>query len=236
MTSLHCILFDLDGTLLDTLPDLAFALNSVLMEEGRDPLAESVIRQTISYGAPGMVKLAFGEHQDKEEFARRTARLREVYSDNLNAHTRLFAGMEETLRNIEARNLKWGVVTNKRRYLTLPLLERLGLLPRMACVVSGDDTTRGKPNPDPLWLACRTAEVDTCNCAYIGDAKWDIEAGRRAGMMTVVACYGYLAPEDSPTEWGADRQIQQPAELLEVLVDVLPPLTVGDPSPAGIIG
>ncbi len=233
---LHCILFDLDGTLLDTLPDLAHALNGVLMEEGRDPLAESVIRQTISYGAPGMVKLAFGDHQDKVEFARRTARLREIYSDNLNAHTRLFPGMDEILRNIEARNLKWGVVTNKRRYLTIPLLERMGLLTRAHCVVSGDDTTRGKPNPDPLWLACRVANVDTCKSAYVGDAKWDIEAGRRAGMMTVAACYGYLAAEDSPREWGADRYIDQPVELMDVLSDVLPPLTVGDPLPAVVIG
>ncbi len=234
--TLHCILFDLDGTLLDTLPDLAYALNGVLVEEGRDPLAQSVIRQTISYGAPGMVKLAFGNQQDKVEFGRRTARLREIYSEHLNEHTRLFPGMEEILRNIEARNLKWGVVTNKRRYLTLPLLERLGLLSKAACVVSGDDTTRGKPNPDPLWLACRVAEVDTCKCVYVGDAKWDIEAGRRAGMLTVAACYGYLAPDDDPREWGADRYIDQPPDLMEVLMDVLPPLTVGDPSAADVIG
>jgi len=234
--TLHCILFDLDGTLLDTLPDLARALNGVLVEEGRDPLAESVIRQTISQGAPGMVKLGFGEHQDKVEFARRTARLREIYSDNLNAYTRLFPGMDDILRNIEARNLKWGVVTNKRRYLTVPLLERMGLLTRAHCVVSGDDTTRGKPNPDPLWRACRLAGVDTCKCVYIGDAKGDIEAGRRAGMMTVAACYGYLAPEDDPRHWGADRYIEQPGDLMDALADVLPPLTVGDPIPVSVIG
>jgi len=234
--SLDCILFDLDGTLLDTLPDLAFALNTVLEEEGRGPLSESVIRQTISYGAPGMVKLAFGETQGKEQFATRIARLREIYSQHLAERTRLFRGMDQVLGNLEARSLKWGIVTNKRRYLTLPLLERLGLLPRAACVVSGDDTTRGKPNPDPLWLACRSASVETSNCVYIGDAKWDIEAGRRAGMMTVVACYGYLAPEDNPLEWGADRMIDQPAELPQTLEDVLPPLTVGDPCRGNVSG
>lgn len=220
--TLQCILFDLDGTLLDTLPDLALAVNTVLTEEGRQPLAEAVIRMAVSDGAPGMVRLAFGEDQDKEDFARRMARLREVYLDHLTDRTRLFPGMETVLEDIESRGLKWGIVTNKRRYMTIPLLRELGLLARTAAVVCGDDTPLGKPNPQPLWLACREAGVEATRCVYIGDAVRDIEAGRRAGMITVAVGYGYLAPEDKPEHWGADHLIEQPGEIHSLLEGWLP--------------
>ncbi len=222
--SLQCVLFDLDGTLLDTLPDLAYALNAVLADEGREPLAESVIRLAVSDGAPGMVRLAFGEDQDKEEFARRMAMLREIYLDHLTDRTRLFPGMAELLDQIEDRHLKWGVVTNKRRAMTIPLLQRMGLLARTACVVCGDDTPLGKPNPEPLWLACRSAGVEASRCVYIGDARRDIEAGRRAGMLTVAVRYGYLAPEDHPETWGADIVVDQPSDLAFALWEALPAL------------
>jgi len=222
--TLQCILFDLDGTLLDTLPDLALALNTVLAEEGRHPLAESVIRMAVSDGAPGMVQLAFGDDQDKEDFARRMARLREVYLQHLTDRTRLFPGMAELLEMIESRGLKWGIVTNKRRYMTVPLLRRLNLLDRSAAVVCGDDTPLGKPNPEPLWLACRQAEVEPSRCVYIGDARRDIEAGRRAGMATVAVRYGYLAPKDHPETWGADVVVDEPADLPFTLWEALPAL------------
>ncbi|BCX88385.1 N-acetyl-D-muramate 6-phosphate phosphatase [Methylomarinovum tepidoasis] len=220
--TLQCILFDLDGTLLDTLPDLALAVNTVLAEEGRQPLAEAVIRMAVSDGAPGMVRLAFGEDQDKEDFARRMARLREVYLDHLTDRTRLFPGMETVLEDIEGRGLKWGIVTNKRRYMTIPLLRELGLLARTDAVVCGDDTPLGKPNPQPLWLACREAGVEATRCVYVGDAARDIEAGRRAGMITVAVGYGYLAPEDKPERWGADHLIEHPGEIHSLLEGWLP--------------
>ncbi len=220
--TLQCILFDLDGTLLDTLPDLAFAVNTVLTEEGREPLAEAVIRMAVSDGAPGMVQLAFGEDQSKEDFARRMARLRAVYLEHLSDRTRLFPGMAAVLEDIEGRGLKWGIVTNKRRYMTLPLLRDLELLERCAAVVCGDDTPLGKPNPEPLWLACQEAGVEATRCVYIGDAPRDIEAGRRAGMGTVAASYGYLAPGDKPEDWGADRVIDDPSGIHALLEDWLP--------------
>lgn len=223
--TLQCVLFDLDGTLLDTLPDLAYALNAVLRREGREPLAESVIRLAVSDGAPGMVRLAFGKEQDKEEFARRMALLREVYLDHLTERTQLFPGVAGLLDEIERRGLKWGIVTNKRRAMTIPLLQQMGLLARVACVVCGDDTPLGKPSPEPLWLACRLAATESSRCVYIGDARRDIEAGRRAGMLTVAARYGYLAPGDHPETWGADIVVDDPSDLSFTLWEALPALT-----------
>ncbi|GAB6066843.1 phosphoglycolate phosphatase [Methylothermus subterraneus] len=219
MNRLRCILFDLDGTLLDTLPDLAFALNTLLSEEGRRPLPLAAIRPAVSHGAKALVRLGFGEVQDEAVVHRRVNRLLAVYRQHLADRTRLFAGMDEVLERIEAQGKKWGVVTNKRRFLTLPLLERLGLWQRAACVVCGDDTRQGKPHPEPLWLACQIASVEPGACAYIGDAKTDIEAGRRAGMRTLAAGYGYLAPDDRPEDWGADAIVAEPSQLVRWLRD-----------------
>ncbi len=230
MKRLRCVLFDLDGTLLDTLPDLAFALNTVLAEEGRELLPLEAIRPAISHGAQGLVRLGFGEGQDEPARARRVARLLGIYQQHLADQTCLFDGMAQVLEEIESRDMVWGVVTNKRRCLTLPLLERLGLLQRAACVVSGDDTLRGKPHPEPLWLACRMASVDPAECIYVGDAERDIEAGRRAGMRTLAACYGYLASDARPERWGADALVDKPGQLIcllrEGLLSALPPRVV----------
>lgn len=217
MKQLRCIFFDLDGTLLDTLPDLAFALNQVLRDEGRESLPLPLIRPSISHGAPGMVRLAFGEDQDHDDFARRMARLREIYQAHIADNTRLFDGMEEVLESIENHGLAWGVVTNKKRHMTQPLLERLGLHQRLACVIAGDDTLQGKPHPAPLWLACRTAGVAPNHCVYVGDHQRDIEAGQRAGLGTIAAVYGYLAEDDDPSQWGADAIIEKPLDLLQWL-------------------
>ncbi len=217
MKRLRCILFDLDGTLLDTLPDLALALNIALAEEGRQPLPLEAIRPAVSHGAKALVRLGFGEVQDEADSGRRLARLLEIYQQHLADHTRLFAGMAEVLETIESQARLWGVVTSKRRCLTLPLLEQLGLLQRAACIVCGDDTLYGKPHPEPLWLACRMASVDPAECVYVGDAERDIEAGRRAGMRTLAARYGYLAADACPERWGADAVVDEPAQLARLL-------------------
>ncbi|WP_022949238.1 HAD family hydrolase [Methylohalobius crimeensis] len=214
MSGLRCILLDLDGTLLDTAPDLAFALNAVLTEEGREPLPLATVRPAVSHGARGLIRLGFGE--DGDASARRMDRLISVYRKHLADRTRLFDGMAEVLQEVESQGMTWGVVTNKRRDLTLPLLDRLQLRERAACVVSGDDTSRNKPHPDPLWLACRQAGVDPAHCIYVGDAERDIEAGRRAGMGTVVARYGYLAPDARPEGWGADALVETPRQLSRI--------------------
>lgn len=217
MRELRCVLFDLDGTLLDTLPDLAFALNTVRAEENLEPLPLEAIRPAISHGAQGLVRLGFGEGQDEAAVQRRVTRLLSVYQQNLADRTRLFDGMAAVLESIESRGRLWGVVTNKRRDLTLPLLRRLGLLGRAACVVSGDDTPHAKPHPEPLWLACRKAQVEPSECVYVGDAQRDIEAGHRAGMRTLAALYGYLTADSQPEHWGADGLVESPSQLVHWL-------------------
>jgi phosphoglycolate phosphatase len=139
------------------------------------------------------------------------------YVERVAEHTRPFEGMEQVVDAIEQRGLRWGIVTNKRRKFTDPLVERLPLAQRAGCVVSGDTLERAKPHPDPLLHACRTLGVEPRRCLYVGDDRRDIEAGRSAGMRTVAAVYGYLPDDDDPARWGADGSIDRPKDLLDWL-------------------
>lgn len=212
--TLHTVLFDLDGTLLDTAPDLAHALNRVREEEGEPPLPFARIRPVVSHGSTGLLRLGFGLAPGGARFERLRRRLLEIYQGHLAVDTRLFPGMEEVLGGIEALGLRWGVVTNKPGWLTEPLLAHLDLLPRMACVVSGDSIAQRKPDPAPMLHACTLAGCDAGGCVYVGDAERDIQAGRSAGMRTVVAAFGYIEPGHDPRTWGADAIVDTPAELL----------------------
>ena len=211
---IHTVLFDLDGTLLDTAPDLAYALNRVLAEQGRGPLPHERIRPKVSHGAKALVKLGFGLEPDDEGYATLRQRLLDIYRANLARETHLFPGMDTVLRVIERRGLNWGVVTNKPAWLTDPLLDSLNLTPRAACIVSGDTTPNSKPHPEPMLHACQRAGSPPKEVLYVGDAPRDIEAGRNAGLRTVVALFGYLEPHDRPETWGADGSIERPEDLL----------------------
>jgi phosphoglycolate phosphatase len=206
------LLFDLDGTLADTAPDLAQALNRLLEEHGREPLPFERIRNQVSNGSTAMVRLGFGEHP---RFEALRERFLELYAENLDLESRLFPGMETLLAFLERSGLQWGVVTNKPAFLTDPLMRRLGLEQRAACVVSGDTTAERKPHPEPLFHACRIAGVTPADCIYVGDAERDIEAGRAAGMDTLVALYGYIEPDLDPQDWGACALINEPREILD---------------------
>ena len=206
------VLFDLDGTLADTAPDLAYALNGVLTEQGRAPLPLEVIRPAASHGGIALIRCGFGEDHPEEEALR--LRLLDIYQANIARETRLFPGMAEVLTGIEARGLNWGVVTNKPAWLTEPLLEALGLSRRTACIVSGDTCEQRKPHPLPILHACRQAGAEARECLYVGDAERDIEAGRRAGTRTLTALFGYIGENDRPQDWGADALIEQPREIL----------------------
>lgn len=214
-TKIRTVLFDLDGTLLDTAPDLAYALNRVLEQNDRSPLPYSNIRPAASHGTIALVQLGFGIEPENDEFENYRKQLLDVYSDNLSRETRFFPGIEKLLENIEQRDMNWGIVTNKPGYLTEPLLEELGLSTRPACIVSGDTTPQRKPDPQPMLHACHLAGSQTEQCLYIGDAQRDIEAGKNANMWTLVALYGYIAESDTPLEWGADGAISHPDEILE---------------------
>jgi 2-phosphoglycolate phosphatase len=211
------VLFDLDGTLLDTAPDLAKALNFVLQANGLAPLPYEKIRPVVSHGGAALISLGFGLPPDDPDFDARRQELLEYYKNNIAEHTRLFPGMEEVLDYIESHDLSWGVVTNKPGWLTEPLLDILKLRERAAGIVSGDTLNERKPHPAPLLHACKLTGTDPKNCLYVGDAERDIQAGHNAGMPTLVAMFGYLLENDRPETWGADALIERPADILDWL-------------------
>ena len=213
-TETRTILFDLDGTLLDTAPDLADALNTVLVENQRSPLPLDDIRPAVSHGGVALVRLGFNMERSNPAFEDLRERLLEVYRENISRRTQPFPGISELLDSIEQRGLNWGIVTNKPGWLTEPLLQDLDLFNRAACVVSGDTLDERKPHPAPMLHASRLANSRPEQCVYIGDARRDIEAGNNAGMQTLVALFGYLQEEDEPRNWNASSMIEQPQDLL----------------------
>ena len=215
--SIRTVLFDLDGTLLDTAPDLADALNAVLVENRREPLPDVEIRGVVSHGGMALIRLGFGIEPDDPDFEPLRQRLLDNYQANIANRTRPFPGMAELLDELERRGLNWGVVTNKPGWLTDPLLRELDLYDRAACVVSGDTLSERKPHPAPMLHACIQAGSLPGQCVYVGDAQRDIEAGRNARMHTLVALFGYFMADDRPLEWQADGSIDRPQDLLDWL-------------------
>jgi len=211
----RAVLFDLDGTLADTAPDMADALNRLRGEQGLGPLPYPVIRPRVSHGGVALVRLGFGLEPDDPRFEPLLLRFRDLYRADLASRTRLFDGMEGLLGELEGRGLPWGIVTNKPAWLTGPLLEAMGLDRRAGCIVSGDTTAHAKPHPAPMQHATGTLGVDPRHCIYVGDAERDIQAGRSVGMVTLIAGFGYLGDDDIPGEWGADGRIEHPAEILD---------------------
>lgn len=216
------ILFDLDGTLADTGPDLAGALNLLLSEEGREPLPYQTIRPLVSHGGLIMIGSCLGIPVDSMEMQRLHRRFLEIYQSRIAAETDLFRGMDEVLASLEAMALPWGIVTNKPEFLTTPLIAALRLEHRAVCVVSGDTLEYSKPHPAPLLHACQVAGRAPSRSVYIGDARRDIEAGVNAGMRTLVALYGYLGADDRPETWGASGMIHSPAGVLAWLEESRP--------------
>lgn len=213
--ALRTVLFDLDGTLLDTAPDLANALNQVLIGQGRAPLSFERIRPVVSHGGKALIELGFGIDERHVDFTELRRQLLDVYRANLARETRPFPGMTEVLAGIRARGLNWGVVTNKPAWLTEPLLRELDLFDQAACIVSGDTLEERKPHPAPMLHACRLAGSAAAECLYVGDAERDIEAGRNAGMHTLVALFGYLLDGDDPAAWQADGMVREPLEIID---------------------
>jgi len=217
MRKITTVLFDLDGTLIDTAPDMANALNILLTEEGLDNLSHEQIRPEVSNGSAALVKLGFPDINDEQTLNRLKKRYLEIYENNLCVDSILFPGMEELINNIETRNMNWGVVTNKPGWLTNPLMQQIGLAERAACIISGDTTENRKPHPEPMFLACKLANSKAKNCIYIGDARRDIQAGINAGMQTVIANYGYIGEWECIDDWGADYTINSVNEILQLI-------------------
>jgi phosphoglycolate phosphatase len=211
---IQTVLFDLDGTLLDTAPDLANALNTVLQLNKQPPLPYEQIRPVVSHGGQALIQRGFNIGPDHPEFAALKNQLLDHYQAHIAEQTTLFPGMREVLNSIEQQGINWGVVTNKPAWLTTPLMDALDLSRRAAAIVCGDTLDERKPHPAPLLYACRTIGSKPENCLYVGDAERDIRAGHNAGMSTLLALFGYLMADDEPENWGATALIQQPSDIL----------------------
>jgi phosphoglycolate phosphatase len=213
----NAVLFDLDGTLIDTAPDMVTVLQHIQQEHGIEPAAYDLARSYVSNGAIGLLTLGFPEVEI--EFGDELHQLYlERYAEMICQESRIFAGLEELLDQLDDIDCPWGVVTNKPEQLTEPLLIALDLAERSACIVSGDTLSVRKPDPAPLLLACDLIGVDAATSIYIGDAERDIEAGRRAGMATIAAGYGYITEDDDPREWDANVIATTTTELTQIVL------------------
>ncbi|MDE3022193.1 MAG: HAD-IA family hydrolase [Pseudomonadota bacterium] len=217
MSRIRAVLFDLDGTLADTAPDLGHALNLLLASHNLAPLPLETIRPVASHGARGLIELGFNVHPEDTAYANLRQDFLNHYENNLCLNTSLFAGAKSLLDKLESRLIPWGIVTNKPMRYTYPLVQALGLADRAGCCVCGDTTSHSKPHPEPLLFAAHQLNIKPETCLYLGDAQRDIEAARSAGMTALVARYGYLSTFDQPDTWQASGLIDTPEELLNHL-------------------
>jgi 2-phosphoglycolate phosphatase len=215
--TITAILFDLDGTLLDTAADLALALNKLLSAYQYPTVPLEELKPHISQGSTGMLQKTFDMDVNDGRFNGLRQQFLHNYRQNIRVHTQPYPGIEQLIEELDARQLPWGVVTNKTESLATTLLSHFPFAQRCGCIVGCDTLAKAKPHPEPLWHACNIIERKPEECIYVGDAARDIEAGQRAGMHTVVASYGYIPHDHPPTTWGADTIIQHPEELLALI-------------------
>jgi 2-phosphoglycolate phosphatase len=216
----QAVLFDLDGTLADTAPDLAAAVNKMRHERGLEMVPLENLRPLASAGARGLIGGAFGIGPEHPEFAGMREEFLANYEADLCIETTLFQGIDAVIDELDARAVRWGIVTNKAARLTDPLVALLGLDLRAGCVVSGDTTPHSKPHPAPLLHAARMLDLPPERIVYVGDDLRDVQAGFAAGMVTVAAAYGYCGNDIPPTRWHAQHVVQSPAELQKLLREI----------------
>ena len=214
---IDAVLFDLDGTLIDTAPDMVAVLNQMQQAYGIDPLPYEEARANVSNGAIGLLRLAFPAAVESDFEALHREYL-ERYEGSVCIESRIFPDMPELLDALDARKCPWGVVTNKPQRMTDPLLAALGLTSRLCCAVSGDTLPQRKPDPAPLLLGCQRAGTASQRTVYVGDAARDMEAGRAAGMLTIAAAYGYIVPGDDPAAWKPDAIASDTQELAKIIL------------------
>lgn len=214
---LEAVLFDMDGTLLDTAPDFVAVIQAMRAARDLPPVPEKTVRDVVSGGARAMVSCAFEIDPASDEFESLRLEFLDRYQDACAVHSALYDGMAEVLADIEAAGLKWGVVTNKPARFAEPIMQQLNLAQRSAVLVCPDHVARSKPDPEPMVLACKQLNVSPEATLFIGDDQRDVESGRAAGSRTVAVTYGYIHPEDNPRSWGADAVIDHPSELRALL-------------------
>lgn len=207
------VLFDLDGTLADTAPDMARTVNLMRERRGLASVPLEAVRPHVSSGARGMIGAAFQVTPGHPEFQAMRAEFLDLYAGNLCVDTRLFPGMGALLGSLEARRIAWGVVTNKFERFAIPVMEGLGLSKRMAVLVGGDTCARAKPFPDSLLYAAETLRIAPERTLYVGDDERDVQAARAAGMPVLAAGYGYLGDGTAPSQWNADAIVNTVEEI-----------------------
>lgn len=214
---LKAVLFDLDGTLLDTAPDFAVVVNQLRQNHGKPALDYNSIRASVSHGARALVTLAFQLQEEDQGFEDLRQELLQLYSNHLAVETTLFPGMNELLDWLEQEKLPWGIVTNKPRVYASPILQQLDLSERCRTLICPDDVRFSKPDPESLLLACDRIQCSASDTIYLGDHRRDIEAGQNAGMKTIAANYGYIDHEDPAESWNADFYIDQASDIVPLL-------------------
>ncbi|WP_339512648.1 N-acetylmuramic acid 6-phosphate phosphatase MupP [Pseudomonas sp. RL_15y_Pfl2_60] len=218
---LRAVLFDMDGTLLDSAPDFIAICQAMRVERGLEPIAEKLIRDQVSGGARAMVSVTFGLDPQDAEFEPLRLEFLDRYQRHCAVLTRPFDGINELLDDIEQAKLIWGVVTNKPLRFAEPIMQQLGLAKRSAILICPDHVKNSKPDPEPMILACKTLDLDPASVLFVGDDLRDIESGRAAGTKTAAVTYGYIHPQDNPRNWGADVVVDHPLQLRAVLDNAL---------------
>ena len=213
----RAVLLDLDGTLFDTAPDLVDALNALRHEQDLLPLPAAEFANAVGHGSVPMIARGFNLQPTHPKFEPLRERFLALYHERVSQRTRPYEGMETLLEALEDNNVLWGIVTNKPGWLTRPLIAALGYNERPACVITGEDTALRKPHPFQVLEGCRRLKMAPEDCIIVGDAERDIQAGRRAGTLTLAAMYGYVCGDDHPETWGADGLIYHPTETLHWL-------------------
>tara|TARA_R110002110_G_scaffold110071_4_gene274465 strand:- start:89102 stop:89782 length:681 start_codon:yes stop_codon:yes gene_type:complete len=211
--ALRAVIFDLDGTLVDTASEFVVVVQALRAEHDLPPLEPARIRASVSNGARALVTLALGTREADRLFEGQRLRLLELYGEVLGSSARPYPGIEDLLAELAARGIGWGVSTNKPRAYAAPLLERLALQPPLGSLVCPDDVSERKPHPESLLRNCRELGCEPQQAIYVGDHQRDIEAGLRAGMFTIAALYGYIEADDDPALWGADASVDSSTQL-----------------------
>ncbi len=214
---LRAVLFDMDGTLLDTAPDFIAVAQAMRMARGLDRVPDQQVRDVVSGGARAMVLSAFDVDPLSDEFEILRLEFLERYQRHCAVESKLYEGMAELLSEIEQADLIWGVVTNKPVRFAEPIMQQLGLASRSAVLVCPDHVSQSKPDPEPMLLACSQLDLDPATVLFVGDDLRDIESGRAAGSRTAAVRYGYIHPDDDPDSWGADVVVNHPLELRQFL-------------------
>ena len=219
--TIRAVMFDLDGTLLDTAPDFVVVVNQLLSEQGRPTLPDEIIRAGVSNGSKALIKLAFGIDEAHSTFEPLRQRLLELYLQHIAVYTKPFPGIENLLEKLAQHQLAWGIATNKPAAYTLPLMAALNMQPAPASVICPDHVRRSKPDPESMLLASTQLGCKPQQIIFVGDHKRDIDCGRDAGSITIAAAYGYVDEGDDPASWNADHCVNHADEIWPIIQQYL---------------